>query len=133
MKKYLLLSLFAVSTLALAQSTPMTREEYHAARARIVAEGEAAEARCAASLRGNAKDVCEEEAEGREKIALAELEQRYLPSPRNARKVAMAKIDAQYEVAKEKCDALTGAAETACEKEAKAQRARAKAQLTAAK
>jgi hypothetical protein len=128
MKKYLFLSLLAASTLLAAQTTAMSREEYKAAKQRIEAQEDAEEARCA-TLQGNAKDVCEEEAEGREKIAKAELEQRYEPSARNTRKVAAAKINALYDVANEKCDALTGAAEDTCEKQAKAERTRARAQL----
>lgn len=128
MKKYLFLSLLAASTLAAAQTASMSREDYRAAKQAIEAQEDAEEARCA-TLQGTARDVCEEEAEGREKVALAELEQRYEPSARNTRKLAIAKIDAVYEVAKEKCDALTGTAEDRCEKQAKAERNRARTQL----
>jgi dsDNA-specific endonuclease/ATPase MutS2 len=133
MKTYgLLLSLVMLSSLAAAQTTGMSRDEYQAAKSRIEAEGEADEARCKA-LQGNAKDVCEEEAEGREDVAKAELEQRYKPSARNARKVAEAKIEAAYEIAKERCDAQTGNAKDVCEREAKTQERKAKADLRSAR
>ncbi|MES2686935.1 MAG: hypothetical protein V4706_08940 [Pseudomonadota bacterium] len=128
MKKYLLLGLLAASTLVTAQTATMSRDEYRAAKQRIEAQEDTEEARCAA-LQGNAKDVCEEEAEGREKVARAELEQRYEPSARNIRKLAMARINAVYDVAKEKCEALTGAAEDSCEKQAKSERDSARAQV----
>lgn len=125
MKKYLLLGLLAASTLVTAQTATISRDEYRAAKQRIEVQEDTEEARCAA-LQGNAKDVCEEEAEGREKVARAELEQRYEPSARNTRKLAMARINAVYDVAKEKCEALTGAAEDSCEKQAKSARAQVK-------
>ena len=119
----------AAPALVLGQTTStLSRDQYRAAKARIEAESDAAEARCAA-LRGSAKDICEEEADGREKIAEAELEQQYKPSPRNARKLAQARIEAEYELALERCDALEGAAEKNCEKEAEARRTQSRTQL----
>ena len=80
-------------------------------------------------MKGQDKDICEEEAEGQEKVAKAELEQRYKPSPANARKLAEVKLEAEYEIATERCDAQAGAAKTACDKEAKARHDNGKANL----
>lgn len=41
----------------------------------------------------------------------------------------MAKLNAVYDVAREKCEALTGAAEDTCEKQAKTERDSARAQV----
>ena len=60
-------------------------------------------------------------------MAQAELEAQYKPSPRNTQKVAEARADAAYEVAKEKCDDLKGNEKDVCEKDAKAARVKAKA------
>lgn len=132
MKKYFLLSLLAAASLATAQTSQMSKEDYSAAKARVEAEGDRAEAQCK-TMQGNAKDICEKEAEGKEKVAKAELEQQYKPSAGNARKVQEAKVDTEYDLAKEKCEDQNGSAKNACEKEAKAQQARGKAQLKAAK
>ena len=97
----------------------MTKAEYDAAKDVIKAEYKADKANCA-TLAGNAKDVCEEEAEGKEDIAKADLEAQYKPTPRNQEKARVARADAAYEVAKEKCDDLSGDTKNSCEKDAKA-------------
>jgi hypothetical protein len=80
-------------------------------------------------LKDNAKDVCDKQVKGKENVAKAELEQQYKPSDSHARNVAEEKVKANYEVAKEKCDDQKGAAKSACEKEAKAEEARGKAEI----
>ena len=82
-------------------------------------------------MSGNEKDVCQADAKGKEKVAKAELEQKYSPSPRHERNVDEAKAEHEYKVAKEKCDAQKGKEESACEKEAKANYDRAKADIKA--
>ena len=77
--------------------------------------------------------MCEKQAKGDEKVAKAELENRYKPSERNANKARVARADAEYEVAKEKCDDLNGNAKDVCQKDAKAAHASAKAGAKAAK
>jgi hypothetical protein len=80
-------------------------------------------------MNGNAKDVCEKEAKGKEKVAKAELDARTNPSERSQRKVEEAKAEAKYDVAKERCDDMKGKEKSACEKEAKADHERAKATM----
>lgn len=104
---------FAGSSLAL------TSAEYSAARDRINADYKAAKAQCD-KLKGNAEDICEEEAKGKRNIARAELEQQREPSDKNARAVELAEAKATYEVAEERCDDLQGEAEDRCEREARA-------------
>jgi len=70
-------------------------------------------------MSGNVKDICIEEAKGRESVAKAELKAKYEPSNEARYEVLAAKADAAYEVAKEKCDDLSGDAKRACNKEAK--------------
>ena len=77
------------------------------------------------ALRDNAKDVCEEEAEGKEKVEKAELEHRYKPTASTARKVDEAKAEAAYEIAEEKCEDQKGDAEKVCKADAKAVHERA--------
>jgi hypothetical protein len=108
------------------KGTATDRKLKNAEDERIEAEYKADKAKCDA-MKGNAKEVCEKEAKGKEKIAKAELEARTNPSERNLRKVEEAKAEAKYEVAKERCDDLKGKEHSACEKEAKAELDRAKA------
>lgn len=79
------------------------------------------------ALSGNAKDICMEEAKGREKVAKAEANAMYVNTPKAREEARVAKADADYEVAKEKCDDLAGNVKDVCVKEAKAVLAKAKA------
>ncbi|MFD2300905.1 hypothetical protein QRO11_21515 [Paracidovorax citrulli] len=115
----------AVAGLLATSGMAMTKEEHKAANDRISADYKAAKAKCD-GMTGNAKDVCQKEAKGNEKIAKAELEAQYKPSDKNTYKVAEARADAAYDVAKEKCDDLQGDAKSVCQKDAKAAHVKAK-------
>jgi len=116
---------FAFSNGAMA-AQGMTKVEYQSAKDKIAANYKSANARCD-SLTANAKDVCMAEAKGKENVAMAELEARNKPSEKARHDVNIAKAEAAYAVAKEKCDVKTGNDKTACVKEAQAREARAKA------
>lgn len=118
------LTIAALLALPLAQAAPLAQADYKAAKIRIGADYKADKATCG-SLAGNAKDICVEEAEGKEKIALAELEYSYTGKPADHNKVMKAKADAAYAVAKEKCDDLAGNPKDVCVKEAQALQAKA--------
>ena len=79
------------------------------------------------SLSGNAKDICMEEAKGKEKIAKAEADADYKNTPKARESARVTRADAAYDVAKEKCDDLAGNAKDVCVKEAKAAHVKAKA------
>jgi hypothetical protein len=124
---------------ALAQTTPPPAAtmdpavaELKAGRDKIAADYKADKAACDA-MKDNAKDVCNEEAKGKEKIAKAELDQKVRPSDSNARKVAEAKVEVAYDIAKEKCDDQKGDAKSACVKQAKAEESKGKADVKAMK
>lgn len=116
---------FAFSTGVMAASG-MSKDEYKADKSKIEAEYKSAKAACG-SLADNAKDICVVEAKGKEKVAKAELEARYKPGDKTSRAVKIANAEADYEVAKEKCDDKAGDDKKACVKDAKAAEARAKA------
>jgi hypothetical protein len=79
------------------------------------------------SLSGNAKDICTEEAKGKEKVAKADAEAAFQNTPKARENAREARADANYEVAKEKCDDLAGNAKDVCVKEAKAALTKARA------
>ena len=116
---------FALSSGTMAEQT-MTKDVYKAERERIKDDYKADKARCG-SLSGNAKDVCLAEAKGKEDTAEADLEARYKPSKESRYKAGVAKAEAEYAVAKEKCDDQAGNAKDVCLKDAKATEAAAKA------
>ena len=109
----------------------ISKEAYKAGQDKIASEYKSAKAACD-SLKANAKDVCVAEAQGKQKVAKAELEADYKPGDKARYNVSLAKADAEYSLAKEKCDDKAGADKDACVKEAKAVEARAKADAKAA-
>ena len=111
---------------AAAHATPMSREAYKAQEVRIEAEYDAAQARCK-PLKGNARDVCKEQARGARDIQQAELALQYKPTADNDEKLRIAKAEAVYAVSLQKCKPLDGDAREICRKDAKAVFAGAKA------
>ncbi len=100
-------------------ATNMSRADYGAAKDRINADYKAERASCD-KLSGNAKDICVEQSKGKESIARAELEADYTGKASDRNKVATAKADAAYAVAKEECDDKAGYGKDTCVTEAKA-------------
>jgi hypothetical protein len=115
---------FTVSAGAMAQG--MSQSDYQASKDKIGTEYKAAKEACK-SLSGNANDICEVDAKGKEKVSLAELEATYKPSKKSRYNVDTAKADAAYELAKEKCDDKSGNVKDVCVKEAKSTFTAAKA------
>lgn len=118
----------AFSAGAMAQN--MSDKAYHTAKDRIEAEYKSDKANCE-RLSGNPKDICMAEAKGKEKIAKAELNASRRNTAKNHYDVQVAKAEAAYAVAKEKCDDMAGNAQDVCMKEAKADETRAKADAKA--
>ena len=114
----------AFSTVAAAEI--MTKPQYTAGKKNIEAQYKSAKASCG-SLSGNAKDICMVDAKGHEKVALAELEAGFAPSHKTTYDVRIAKAQADYAVAKEKCDDKAGNVKDVCRKEAQAARTAARA------
>ena len=121
----------ADTTTGKVKDTVRERKVKDAEEDRIEAEYKSAKAKCDEMKNKDEKEVCEADAKGKEKVAKAELEQKYEPSDSHARKVDEAKAEHEYNVAKEKCDVAKGKEESACEKEAKAKYERAKADIKA--
>jgi hypothetical protein len=109
-------ALFAASG---AFAATMSQADYKAGKDRISADYKADKAACD-SFSGNAKDICVEQAKGKESVAKAELEANYSGKTADFAKVAVAKADANYAVAKEMCDDKGGNAKDVCVSEAKA-------------
>lgn len=114
----------------------MSKDQYRAAEKVIEVDAKAGKEACA-PLAGNAKDVCVKEAKGKEGVSKAELEAQYKPTSKNRSEVKVARADAAYAVAVERCDDLAGNLKDVCVKEAKAAKVHAltdaEAQLTTVK
>jgi hypothetical protein len=131
-RKILTMTAIAAATaLALgASAAGMSKPEYVASKDRIAAEYKTAKAGCE-SMSANAKDVCVAQAKGGEKVALAELAASYQPTVKARYDLRLARAEADYSVAKEKCDDQSGNAKDVCVKEAQAVHTAAKADAKA--
>jgi hypothetical protein len=118
----------AVPTVAFAAT--MTSTEYSAAKDRAAADYKAARARCD-GMSGNPKDVCIAEAKAAESKAKAEAEANYKNTDKARSDAVIAAAEADYDVAKARCEAKTGNDKDVCIKEAKAAETRAKADAKA--
>ena len=105
--------------LPLAHAANMSKGDYNSTKARITAQYKAERSACATQS-ANAKDICQEQASAKQKVALAELEYGYSAKPADKTKVLVAKAESSYAVAKERCDDLDGNAKDVCVQEAKA-------------
>ena len=101
-----------------ASAAPISKVDYQAGKSSAKAQLKADKIACDAQT-ANAKDICVQEAKGREAIALAELEQNYAPSTKHNYQIGVARADASFAVAKEKCDDLAGNPKDVCRTEAK--------------
>jgi hypothetical protein len=114
-------TLLAAAMLALpvAYAQNITKADYSAGKTRISADYKADKAACNA-LAGNTKDICQEEAKAKDKVALAELTYSYSGKAGDQTKIGVVKAETAYAVAKERCDDQAGNAKDVCVKEAKA-------------
>ena len=97
----------------------MTKSDYSAGKDRIKAAYKVDKDACDKST-ANAKDICVQQAKGKEKVAMAELQYSYSGKDKDGNKVAVAMADSSYSVAKEMCDDKVGQPKTLCRTEAKA-------------
>ena len=120
-------ALALASTATFAQSK-LSSTAYDTAKEQVKTSFKAERSACD-TLAGNAKDICVETAKGREKVAMAHLQVQRTGAAKDQSKLAEARYEARYEVAKEVCDDQTVNAKDVCVKEAKAARDKAKADV----
>ena len=111
-----------------AHAATINKAEYDAARSQ--ADGAyKSEADGCKSLSGNAKDICKLQAKGHLNVAKAEAEHAYSGKAADMQKLGKAKVEAVYDVERERCDDLAGNGKDVCVKTAKATRTKALANL----
>ena len=134
----LLIALFVSAGLGLAGSaaaqtyaatskvTPMSKDAYTQAKTNADAQYKIEKDACS-TLSGNAKDICVAEAKGKVNVAKADAETAYQNTAKHRQNSRLARAQASYDVAKEKCDDFAGNAKDVCVKEAKAALVKGKA------
>lgn len=113
-------------TLAPAWAGPMAPADLLAAKERAEDVYKSDKAACK-SFSGNARDICQAQAKGKEQVALAEIEHRQTTKQADAVKVGLARADGDFAVAKERCDDLAGQPKSLCLTEAEAAHTKAEA------
>lgn len=128
----LALAITALFVFSGAFAGPMSESQYDTAKARIGSDYDTDKAACE-TFSGNAKDVCQDKASGKEHVARAQLEADYTGKASDANEVAVTRANAKYATAKELCDNKAGDAQNVCIAEAKATRESALAGTTVTK
>jgi hypothetical protein len=116
------LTLFTVAGAAWAADPPPMGKEAFKAEERKIEAASRSERKACETRKGRAAELCSKEAKAREKIALAELDAEYRPSPDSWQEARNVKAEAEYDVAREKCDDLKGASRGRCVQAAKSAR-----------
>ncbi len=122
----------ALAVLPASMAWALDKAGYDASKTTISDTYKADKAACD-SLAHNAKDVCMEQAKGKEKVAKAELEYSYSGKESDRISSLKARADANYAVSKEQCDDKAGNDKDVCVKEAKATHVAALADAKAVK
>lgn len=117
---------------ALAADTAMSRQDHKAQKERNEADYKSARQQCE-GMKGNARDVCVAQAKGKHEVVKAQLEARRDPGPKREAQVRRKQAEADYHVAREKCDDLSHGAKDACRQDAKATYEHAKDQAKVAR
>jgi hypothetical protein len=123
-----LLSLVCASAaLSLAPLAAFANVDKKVEEARIEAAYKASRTGCDV-LSGNAKDICVADAKGQRAVAEADLKYRLTNDAADMRKLHLARAEASYEVAIERCDDKGGNEKDICRQQAKAERTAAEAE-----
>jgi hypothetical protein len=105
---------------------PMSKDAYDTALKNAETQYKADKDACS-SRTGNAKDICLAEASGREKVAKADADAAYKNTSKARDDSRVARAETTHNVAKQKCDELSGNPKDVCVKEANAALVKAKA------
>lgn len=118
--------------MAASHAASTAKTDYEASKDRAEADYKVASANCD-GLKDNAKDVCKAEAKAARVKARSEAEAAYKGTAKAHKQARIDIADANYDVAKQKCDDFSGNRKDVCIKEAKAAKIDAIANAKAAK
>lgn len=117
-----LIATAAIAAIGIAPASAQTNKDAHkAGMDKAKAEYKVAKDKCDA-MSGHAEDICEDEAKLMRAKAEHDVIAKFDNTGNNVRKARDNVIDAEYELADEKCDSLKGDAEDKCEAQAKSTR-----------
>ncbi|MDP4299006.1 hypothetical protein [Leptothrix discophora] len=114
----LLAAALSILAITAAQAAVMSPADYKDGKTRIASEYKTDRQHCKA-MSGNAGDICVEQAKGREKVALAELELGRSGKSEDDVRLRVVRAETAYAISREKCDDLSGNGKAICVQEAK--------------
>lgn len=120
----------AILTATAAEKTDQTKAEYNAAKARADADYNVSRQRCK-DFSGNDRDVCIEKAKAKLTKVRADAKAKFQGTREAKLEAREDVIEAEFKVAKERCDSFAGDAKDVCVAEAKAVYAKEEAALAA--
>jgi len=115
-----------VASKTTSMSAPISKDSYTTAKKNADAQYKIDKDACAL-LNGNVKDICVAEAKGKDNVAKADAQAAYENTPKARENARIARAQANYDVAKEKCDDQAGNRKDICVKEAAAELVKGKA------
>jgi len=118
MKKILCISLAALFSSSVAFAQNVNQDAYKSAKDKAESDYKVAKDNCK-SLKHNAKDVCKEEAKVAQARAELDATKQYQNTPKDVEKAEKKLADAEYDLAKERCDDMSGSAKSTCKADAK--------------
>jgi hypothetical protein len=107
-----------------APARALSRAEYRAALARVERANAASVAQCSERSAAQ-RDICLARAEADQMVRVADIEQSFRRDPAASREAQRARIDARYQVARARCNAVKGYERDKCQIAAHAVRGRA--------
>jgi hypothetical protein len=102
-----------------ADAAPLSKLEYRLDHEKAQAAYKLESNNCR-KLQANARDVCKVQARGHFQVAKAEVDARHNRTPKHEDKVKLAKAEAAFRLATEKCEDLHGNAQNVCKLDARA-------------
>jgi hyperosmotically inducible periplasmic protein len=118
MKKILCISLAALFSTSLAVAQAADNDAYKAAKDKAESDYKVAKDNCK-TMKGNAEDICKEEAKVAEARAILDATRQHQNTAKDVDKAQRKLADAEYDLAKERCDDMSGSAKSACKSDAK--------------
>lgn len=115
---------FGISSHVDSPPTLMSRADYAAARQVIESETRQAVGRCRA-IDGAARDLCKAQARAEERVKKADLAARYFGTVAAAEEAKIARVRAEYDLARARCATVAGAERGGCLSAARSEKARA--------
>jgi hypothetical protein len=128
----LLAAALSILSITAAQAATLSPAEFKDGKARIDTAYKADRQACK-PMTGNARDICVEQAKGREKVALAELTLGRSGKPEDDVRLRVVRAETTYAVSREKCDDLSGNGKAVCVQEARTVETKALADARMAK